>query len=239
MTTGLVLLIVFSALTAFFLNIKNDFLPPEVIRIACVGDSLTQSSAYPYGLWGMLGRNAPYTYGNYTKYPENDSGQKSDAPFAVGNFGVGGTMVTLQSLSPYMNTSAFKSALGYQPNIVIIMLGTNDAQPSAHKFNTSFVDDYKTLIYSFQMLASRPRIWVVLPPPIFANQGGKIDPEYFEQFVLPNIKQVANETNLPLIDVNSVLIGYPEYFPDGIHVNLAGAQIIANEVYKAITSKNL
>jgi hypothetical protein len=38
----------------------------EVIKVACVGDSLTQSSGYPYDLWMLFGAKAPYTVGNYT-----------------------------------------------------------------------------------------------------------------------------------------------------------------------------
>ncbi len=147
-------------------------------------------------------------------------------------------MVTLKSETPYMNTSAFQSALEFQPNIVIIMLGTNDAQPGVHQYNTSFVDDYKKLIYAFQTLASKPKIWIMLPPPIFDSQSGKTSPEYLEQNVIPHIEQAANETNLPTIDVHSVLAGYSDYFPDGIHPNNAGAKLIADEVYKAIIPQN-
>lgn len=213
--------------------------PSEPIRVACVGDSLTQGSAYPYYLWQMLGSSAPFTIGNYTQYPDGDSDAlSSDASYAVGNFGAGGTMVTLKSENPYMNSSPFQSALEFQPNIVIIMLGTNDAQLGVHQYSTSFVDDYKTLVYAFQTLASKPKIWIVLPPPIFDSQAGKTSPEYLEQNVIPHIEQAANETNLPIIDVHSVLAGYSNYFPDGIHPDSEGAKLIANEVYKAIISEN-
>jgi acyl-CoA thioesterase I len=187
----------------------------------------------------MLGSNAPFTIGNYTQYPnENIDALSSNASYAVGNFGVGATMVTLKSETPYMNTSTFQSALDFQPNIVIIMLGTNDAQPGVHQYNTSFVDDYKKLICAFQILASKPKIWIVLPPPIFDSQGGKTSPDYLKQTVIPNIEQAANETNSPIIDMYSVLVSYSNYFPDGIHPNSAGAELIAEEIYKAIILQN-
>jgi peptidoglycan/LPS O-acetylase OafA/YrhL len=48
----------------------------------------------------------------------------------------------------------------------------------------------------------------------------------------------AREANLPIIDVYSALASYPNYFPDGVHANSAAAELIANEVYKAIISQN-
>jgi lysophospholipase L1-like esterase len=195
----------------------------KTLRVACVGDSLTQSTEYTYNLMNKLGDD-----------------------YMLRNFGVGSTTVTLASDTPYMETVALQNTLGFKPNIIIIMLGTNDAQPSLFQYNTTFVDDYITLIQAFQKLSSKPEIWLVLPPPIFSNQTERISSEYFEQTVLPGIKQVATKTNLPLIDVYSLLIDYPEYFPDGIHPEITTgnwgnepvAQIIANAIYHAITRSN-
>jgi acyl-CoA thioesterase I len=237
---AIVILLSASAIAAYSsLAPRNKSPTSEPIRVACIGDSITQGSAYPYDLWQMLGSSAPFTIGNYTQYPNEDGDAlNSNASYAVGNFGVGGTMVTLKSETPYMNTSTFQSALAFQPNIVIIMLGTNDAQPGVHQYNTSFVDDYKKLVYSFQALASKPKIWIVLPPPIFDSQAGQTSPEYLEQNVIPHIEQAANELNLPTIDVHMVLAGYSNDFPDGIHPDSPGAKLIANEIYKGIISQN-
>jgi len=214
---GSVILVISSGITAYFiLTTGNKNLSSDLIRVVCVDDSLTQSTEYPYDLWMLLGTS------NYT----------------LGNFGVGSTTVSLKSETPYMNTSVFQSALEFQPNIVIIMLGTNDAQPSLHQYNTSFVDDYVKLVAAFQGLSSKPQIWIVLPPPIFSNQSGKISPEYFKLTVIPCIEQVANETNLPIINVYSALTSYSNYFSDGVHPNGEGAKLIADEVYKAIISQN-
>jgi lysophospholipase L1-like esterase len=158
------------------------------------------------------------------------------------NFGVNGSTVTLGSETPYMNTIAFQDALAFKPHIVIIMLGTNDAQPCLFEYNTAFVGDYIALIQAFQKIPSKPEIWLVLPPPIFNNPSGYVNPEYFEQIILPNIKQVANKTSLPIIDVYSLLLDYPEYFSDGIHPktttgnygNEPVAQIIATAIYTAV-----
>jgi acyl-CoA thioesterase I len=230
--------IMFISGTAAFLILitKNQQSSPNIIRIACVGDSLTQSSGYPYELWKLLGSNAHYTMGDYSLGPDDGNGTLSKCTrFAVGNFGAGSTTVLLNTETPYMNTSVFQNALQFQPNIIIIMLGTNDAQPNLEQFNESFVGDYVKLVSAFQALASKPKIWVALPPPIFSNQSGKLDPEYFEFAIITGIKQAAKETNLPFIDVYSTLANYPNYFPDGEHPNTAAAKLIANEIYMTIT----
>ena len=233
----LIILFVASAIAAFLILTAEDEEPPsEAIRVACVGDSLTQSSEYTLDLWELLGGNARYTVGNYTIEPKNDSALNSGARYAVGNFGAGSTTVLLNTETPYMNTSVFKDALEFQPNISIIMLGTNDAQPNLQQYNTSFVSDYITLITAFQELTGKPKIWIVLPPPIFSNQSGKISPEYFKLTLIADIEQAANETNLPTIDVYSALAGYGDYFPDGVHPNKEGAELIAEAIYKAIIS---
>jgi acyl-CoA thioesterase-1 len=209
---AIVILLVSLEIAAYFIfiNEKNTSSPGS-IRVACVGDSLTQSTRYPSDLWELLGTS-----------------------YSVHNFGVGSTTVSISSETPYMNTSAFQRALEFQPNIVVMMLGTNDAQPSLFSYNTSFVGDYVKLIGAFQALASKPRIWVVLPPPIFSNQSEIISSEYFRRTVIPSIEQAASETGVPIIDVYSSLVGYSNYFPDGVHPNRAAAKLIAEKIYKKI-----
>ena len=191
------------------------------IRVACVGDSLTQLTSYPDTLLSKLGDD-------YDLY----------------NFGVVGTTVSLASGAAYMDTDAFQSALAFNPDVVVIMLGTNDAQSNLFQYNTTFVDDYITLIEAFQSRPSSPKILLVQPPPVFSDQSGRISPKYFEETILPGIKQVAIQTNLPLVDTYSLLINYPEYFPDGIHPTLTTnnrgnepvAQIIATAIHQAMTA---
>jgi lysophospholipase L1-like esterase len=185
---------------------------PDRIRVACVGDSLTQSSEYPYDLWGLIGNQ------NYD----------------LRNFGAGSTTVLQSSETPYTNTSIYCEALAFQPNIVIIMLGTNDAQPSLHRFNQSFTTDYTALIDSFLKLDSKPEVWVVLPPPIVSNQSGAIDSAYFGNQIIPWIMQAANQTGMPLVDVYSAFAGHTDYYKDGLHVNSAGAGVIADTVYRTV-----
>ncbi|MCW4045358.1 MAG: GDSL-type esterase/lipase family protein [Candidatus Bathyarchaeota archaeon] len=241
---GLAILFIASATVYFsiFASQNQHSFLSNTLRIACVGDSLTQSSGYPYELWKLLGSSAQYTVGNYSVTPKNDNGVLHNGTrFAVGNFGAGSTTVLLNTETPYMNTSIFQSALDFQPNIILIMLGTNDAQPNLEPYNASFVADYVKLITAFQALPSKPKIWVMLPPPVLSNQSGpgRIDPEYFANTIIPNIEQAANITNVPIIDLYTVFAGHFDYYSDGVHVNSAGARLIASEVYKTLSLTDL
>ncbi len=205
-----ILLVSSGLLVVFFGNLGSSSKP---IRVACVGDSITEGFGYPNELWMLLG-----------------------ADYSVGNFGAGGSTVSLNSDKPYMNQSAFHEAKAFLPDIVVIMLGTNDAS-SDYRYIDEFVADYKKLISEFQTLPSKPEVWLVKPPPIFNNSLGPIDTN-LEQGVIPRIEQVANELGLPLIDVHAALLNHPEYFLDGVHPTIQGTKIIASEVNIAIISAN-
>ena len=215
LAVGLVILIVSVGVTSLFVwFVENKDPVAGKIRVACIGDSITGGTDYPADLWMMLGAN-----------------------YTVGNFGVGGTTASLNSASPYLNTTAFQEAKDFQPNIVIIMLGTNDANQLIRPNNESFVDDYIKLVTEFQKLSTKPTIYLVKPPPIFSN-GTVPSAEYFRDNVIPTIEQAANQTNLPIIDVYSALANSSKVFPDGVHPNSQGAILVANVVYKAITQPN-
>lgn len=209
---GIAILIVSLGFIVLFLDslgIRTK--PANLIHVACVGDSITEGSGYPVYLQAMLG----------------DS-------YKVGNFGVSGSTVLLNSDTPYMKQSAFQEAKAFQPSIVVIMLGTNDAHETTYEPIENFQADYKKLISAYQGLESNPQIWLVTPPPIFENEFD-LSETNLEQGVIPQIKQVANELDLPTIDVNTALISYPEYFGDGVHPSSEGAMLIANEINQAIT----
>lgn len=184
--------------------------PSTIIRVACVGDSLTYWTQYPNDLWMLLGSN-----------------------FSLGKFGVGGATITVNSGKPYLNSSVFQDAKEFKPDIVIIMLGTNDANPALKLNISSFVSSYIQLISKFQELDSKPKVWIVEPPPIF-NNGTGLSTKNFDTYIIPAIQQVANQTNLSLIDVYNPLLHHPEYFKDGVHLNYDGSQVVANIIYNSL-----
>jgi lysophospholipase L1-like esterase len=184
--------------------------PPRAIQVACVGDSITYGSGYTDILQSLLGNH-----------------------YSVSNFGVNGAAVTLNSSKPYMSLPAFRSAQISQPDIVVIMLGTNDANPSNYSYINEFTADYETMIHKFQSLQSTPDIYIVEPPPIGNNTLG-LSNESLVQNVIPGIDQAAGNNGLPVIDVYSALTNHTEYFGDGVHPNQDGAQIIAEQIDQSL-----
>jgi lysophospholipase L1-like esterase len=135
-----------------------------------------------------------------------------------------------------MNQPEFQQALDFKPNIVIIMLGTNDDLGMLRPSNSSFEEDYAKLIKAFQQLESEPKIWIMTPPPIFSNSSDLSSP-YLSGVIIPKINDLANKMNLPIINVYAAFGDHSDYFVDGVHPNNQGAAIIASEVYKAIYQK--
>ncbi len=209
---GLAILIALSGTAAIYMSIQNKNALENKIQVACVGDSITAGTEYPVDLWQLLGPN-----------------------YVVGNFGIGGATVTLGTDCSWMNETGFSVAKQFQPDIVVIILGTNDANSNYNETNAGFIADYTTLIGEFQALASKPKVYLVLPPPIFSNNAS-LSETYFVQNVIPNIRQVAVQTGLPLVDAYTPLLNHSEYFEDGVHPNVEGAHIIARAVYAALNS---
>ncbi len=211
---GLALIVILSGGASFFMLSGSKDNSSNKIRVACVGDSITGGTYYPDDLWMLLGSN-----------------------YTVDNFGVGGTAASLDSISPYMHQIQFQRAKQFQPNIVIIMLGTNDANAIITPNNGSFVSSYVRLVEAFQELSTPPKIWLVKPPPVFSN-GSTPSAEFLETNIIPGVEQVAQLTNTPVIDVHSALSNCSQFFPDGVHPDPDGSQLIANEIYRVISQQN-
>jgi lysophospholipase L1-like esterase len=197
--------------TYYFVTPKTN---TRQIRVACVGDSITEGSGYPNKLNLLLGSN-----------------------YTVRNFGVSGTEVALNLNKPYMNESKFQDALDFDPDIIVIMLGTNDAKLDVAQNEQSFEADYTQLVNSFQELAGDEQIFVVKSPPIF-NNNANYSNTILANTVIPHIDNLANQMNLPTIDIYDSLINHSDYFWDGVHPKSEGATIIASTVYNAITSQD-
>ena len=193
----------------------------ETIRIACIGDSITYGASiknrdrdcYPAQLGRMLGDK-----------------------WQVRNFGVSGATLLKNGDLPYWNQQAFKDALAYNPNVVVIKLGTNDTKPQNWKYKDQFATDYADMIDRFAELSSSPRIWICQPVPAYPERWG-ISDTLIKNEVIPLVSQVARSKHVPVIDLYGPLSDKPEMFPDQIHPNAEGAHGIAAEIYAALTGK--
>jgi len=111
------------------------------IRVACVGDSIT------YGV--NLSGGGTATGQTYPAYLASSLG----SGYNVQNYGVPGlTVMTVPQGNPsfhlpYTSSSQYTSSINFNPNIVIIMLGANDAWFAANAGQT-WQQSYQSLFTS-------------------------------------------------------------------------------------------
>ena len=100
------------------------------IRVACVGDSITYGhgitgwpvNTYPYVLQKLLGKS-----------------------YHVNNFGASGRSVHDDTDRPYRKEPHYEKSLAYHADIVIFMMGTNDAKVSNWHGAEAFRSGLKTM----------------------------------------------------------------------------------------------
>ncbi len=189
------------------------------VRVTCVGDSITvgagaaQGMSYPDQLGRMLGDR-----------------------WQVRNFAVSGTTMLKEGDFPYWETNQFRLALDSRPDVVVIMLGTNDTKPQNWKHKDQYAADYKAMIGRFAKLPSKPRVFICLPPPVPGKGNFGINEEGVREEV-PEIKKIARDEGTGLIDMHAALADHPDLLPDRVHPNSEGATLLAKAAYKALTGK--
>jgi acyl-CoA thioesterase-1 len=207
------LLGIFSSLKIWAQAIVNP------IRVACIGNSITFGS-------GLENRVA-------NCYP-NQLQRLLGAGFQVHNFGVSGSTLLNLGDKPYMKESAYRDAIQFKPELLIIKLGTNDSKPQNwDKYKSYFERDYKGLIASFRKANPDVKIFICLPVPVFGEVFG-IREKVVKEEILPIIKKVAEDEKVGLIDLFTPLLSHPDWFPDKVHPNAAGAKKIAELIFEAV-----
>jgi lysophospholipase L1-like esterase len=192
---------------------------PAQIKVACIGNSITEgwgldnagTQSYPSRLRALLG----------SKYTVQNDGAS------------GRTMRKNDERNSYWKFGKLGQALAYKPDIVVIELGTNDANNFAGQWTTAgpeFKRDYLAMIDTLGTLPTKPRIFPLLPLPIRGNNDATL--------VKANalIKEAASERGLTVIDCYAPFKNRADLYKDGLHPNAAGADTMAHIVYRAITA---
>ena len=152
------------------------------------------------------------------------------------NFGISGATLLKKGDMPYWNQPAFQAALDFNPDVVVIMLGTNDSKPQNWKFSPEFVPDYKEMIARFAALPAHPKIWITRPMPAFSSAFA-ISEAVISSEAIPMIEQIAHDTQVGLIDQYVAMKPHADLVPDGIHPNAEGAHFLAVTVYTTLTGQ--
>lgn len=204
-------------------------------RVACVGNSITEG----YGIWDQK------------KYPEHLQEMLGN-DYNVQNFGV--SSMTFANKGPddrmsYWNTDKFKAALEFNPEIVVIELGTNDSKfftdkcidngQTAYNYNygqyekSQLYKDYEALLDTFMHLPASPKVYATLQP--YSNNcgWGIMDTAIVNQ-INPIIQEVATRKGVEIIDLHSQF-NTPEWFlADSVHPNATGAMELARIIKEGI-----
>lgn len=191
------------------------------VKIACVGDYITSGSdsinvfseSYPAILAQLLGSD-----------------------FEVMNFGVSDAKINKECTKAYHKSNNYRNIQIYNPDIIILMLGSNDAIPTQwDRYASRLKKDYEELLTTFQGLSSSPDIYICTPICSFQNKLG-IDDYTVSQNLSTMIRKIAKEKSLQLIDLNAIFPINQSLFFDNVNPDVEGNEIIAKEIYKIITT---
>ena len=202
----------FLMLALITISFTAGFAQLSQIRVACIGNSITQGSSvtYPSVLGQLLGSH-----------------------YNVVNYGIGGRTMLRRGDFPYWNESAFINAQDFDPHIIVLMLGTNDSKPQNWIYKDDFFNDYQDFVRAFRKNGKNPQFYVCFPPPAFIDNFGITDSIIHDE-IIPLIDSVRRTENLLLINFNQLMSGMASYFADGIHPDNNGYTIMGHFVYDTI-----
>ena len=207
---------------------------PDAVRVACIGNSITDGhgiemapvSGYPALLQQMLGKG-----------------------YWVKNFGVSGRTLLNHGDMPYMKETAWQDAQAFNPDIVIIKLGTNDSKPQNWKYASEFKQDLQQMITTLcPSLATaakkgkkaknaapvKPQIFLCTPIPAFKSSWN-INDGVIANEIIPIQQDVAKQYGLQVIDLHSLFANDGDKMQeDGIHPDEKGVRRIAEIVAEAV-----
>ena len=195
---------------------------PGAIKVACIGNSITDgygidmrtAYGYPAQLQQMLGKD-----------------------YWVKNFGVSSRTMLNKGDYPYMNEMAWRDALAFKPDIVIIKLGTNDSKPENWQYGSEFKKDLKQMIDVLRSADNKPKIFLCTPIPAFKSTWN-ISDEVIVNNIIPIQKQVAKEYKLEVIDLHTLFANDGDKMvDDGIHPDQKGAHKMAEIIAATILKK--
>ena len=191
----------------------------NAVRVACIGNSITDGfgidmatqQGYPAHLQRLLGNG-----------------------YHVKNFGVSGRTMLNKGDLPYQNELAWRDALAFRPDIVIIKLGTNDSKPENWQYNKGFTDDLQLMVDALKANKNNPRIILCTPIPAF-KPTWNINDSVIVNGITPIINKVAKKNKLQVIDLHTLYAhDGDKMLNDAIHPDAKGALRMAEIIAKAL-----
>lgn len=191
----------------------------KTLRVACLGDSITygggKDTSWPSQLGGMLGEG-----------------------FEVRNFGRNGATCSDKGDRPYRSTQEYADLKAWLPDVVTIMLGTNDTKNKNWISQEEYTNSMDVLIREVRDIPSHPKIFMVLAPPVPQDRF-TIRDSVIKASIIPAQRYEAKRRWMDVVDVYSALLPHPDLFADGVHPKPEGYTIVAREVYKMMETCGL
>jgi len=195
------------------------------IRVACVGDSITNGALVPNCF-----RNS---------YPTQLQGLLREG-YHVENFGLNGRTLQATADKPYTREKEYQRSLSFNPDIVIILLGTNDTKPGNWISAERFTEEYKAFLKPYLSSEKTPKVIICTPPWALpaSNWITSITNDAVLS-VLPDVvnavREIGEELSLQVVELYPLFDGRPELLSyDGLHPNAAGARCIAEKLAEEI-----
>ena len=193
-------------------------------RIVCIGDSLTYGSGV---------RETRET----DAWPQVLE-RKLDGAYEVLNYGISGATAQKSGDYPY-NSKLWRQAKRCRGQIYILMLGSNDTKPQ--NWNAEGVaDQLGQRVRELKRIPSAETVYLMIPPPVYKLSEEdeyavyNIDGDRIRDELQDIVRNVAEENDVALIDLFTLLDGHPEYMVDGAHPGLEGNEIIAEHIAQVI-----
>lgn len=215
--------------------LKNRQAPQaDAIRVACIGNSITDG----------FGIDMATQYG----YPAQLQ-KKLGNGYWVKNFGVSSRTMLNKGDFPYMNEMAWRDALAFKPDIVLIKLGTNDSKPYNWQHKAEFRQDLEQMVLTLRpdlavsskkrkksksIVPAKPEIYLCTP--IKAEKPTwEISDSVIANEIIPIQQAVAAKYGLKVIDLHTLYDGgAQQMLPDGIHPNGKGTLRMAEIIFDAL-----
>jgi len=199
-----------------FISACDDETP--TIKVACIGDSITYGHGMPNRVLNC-----------YPAQLQNILGPT----YEVKNFSVSARTLLKKGDYPIWEEQVYKDAKAFEPDFVVIQLGTNDTKPQNWKHKADFISDYRSMIEEFESLPSVLKVWMVKPVPVYGK--GDISDAILKNEILPMIDSIASADEVPIIDLYSALSNNAGMFPDGVHPDKMASGIMAGIVAASVS----
>jgi len=145
----------------------------------------------------------------------------------VKRFGVPGATMLKAHPNAYWNTTTFVDVQNWNPEYTIILLGTNDTGVWNSTNAILYGNDYRDFLTHFNGHIYLGIIPYLMPKDAKIERNQDID----EANAI--VRQIAADYGLKTIDFQSAL-GPEHYISDGVHMNDAGQEVMAQTAYDVI-----